>query len=113
LPLEYYSERGAGADRKSAGHRKTIVLADRCRNAFVHTQKAYGALLTKALYLIRTASRRQGRCSVLRFNTPTVNLTLGIARFGLIGLRTQAEVPSALRIDTPKAFRFLALRAEV
>src|SRR5215468_1050736 len=34
-----------------------------------------------------------------------------LARFGLIDMRAQTEVPSALRSDTPKAFRLLALRS--
>jgi hypothetical protein len=36
-----------------------------------------------------------------------------VACFGLIDLRAQADVPSALRADTPKAIRFLALRASI
>jgi hypothetical protein len=33
------------------------------------------------------------------------------ARVGHLDLRAQAEVPSALRADTPKAIRLLAFRA--
>jgi hypothetical protein len=61
-------EDGVPAAEK-ADCRKTIKLAVRCRDAFAHgavvtfdaaTRKAYGALLTKSLYLIITAARTQG-----------------------------------------------------
>jgi hypothetical protein len=34
-----------------------------------------------------------------------------VARFGLLGMRAQAEVPSALWADTPKAICLWPLRA--
>jgi len=65
--LQWIEDGVPAAER--ADCRKTVKLAVQCRDAFAHgavvtfdaaTRKAYGALLTKSLYLIITAARTHG-----------------------------------------------------
>jgi hypothetical protein len=42
-----------------------------------------------------------------------MRVAIGLARVGRIDMRAQAEVPTALRTDTPKSIRLLALRPAV